>query len=133
MQFCPTCGAPIEVGSKVCVSCGADLTSPPVEPPVEKLTIESCGVALGYTTLRVRNSGTAPLTVTRVTFGSETIMVRGIYSGSGTLKGDMVSLQPGEAVTISLEQSPMAISGNEYPVMVLTTSGKTYSTSLVWP
>jgi mannose-6-phosphate isomerase class I len=97
------------------------------------MAIEYCGVTFGATVVRVRNTGTAPLTINQVTFGGEPITILGIYSGHGSLQGDKVALQPGEAVTISMEQWPKAISGNEYVIAVSTASGKSYESSLVWP
>jgi hypothetical protein len=132
MNFCPTCGVAIDTGVTICPSCGADLSHPQPEPAIEKMVIESCGVTFGATLLRVRNTGTAQLTVERVIFGERPIRILGISSGSASLKVDQVTIQPGDGVTISLEQSPTAMSGNEYPVVVITAAGNRYNTNLVW-
>jgi len=132
MNFCSTCGAVIDPGATVCPSCGADASRPLPEPPVDKMVIESCGVTFGATLLRVRNAGIAPLTVASVLFGNKPIGILGISSGSASLKEDLVTVRPGDSVTISLEQSPTAVSGNEYEVVAITSTGKQYKTTLVW-
>jgi hypothetical protein len=132
MKFCPICGAAIDSGLTTCPSCGADVSRPLPEPPVEKLVLESCGVTLGATLLRVKNAGTAPLAVEKVIFGDVPIRILGISSGTASLKQDRVIIEPGDSVTISLEQSPKVVTGNEYKVVATTATGRQYYTTLVW-
>ncbi|HVP23668.1 MAG TPA: zinc ribbon domain-containing protein [Conexivisphaerales archaeon] len=133
MKFCPTCGANVDDEMKLCANCGTDLRTPQQEPLVEKLTIESCGVTFGYMVLTVKNSGTAPLTIEKVEFGDESAGIQGITSGNGAIRQGRVTLQPGDAVSVLLRQPPTAFSGNEYPVVAVTSTGNRYPTSLVWP
>jgi len=134
MKFCPTCGAAIDPpDARVCSSCGTDFSTPQPKPLVEKMAIEGCGVTYGATTVRVHNIGTASVTIDHVMFGNTQLPILGIYDGNGSLKNGRVILQPGDIVTVSMQQSPTAMSDNEYALVVVTTSGQSYKTSLIWP
>jgi hypothetical protein len=133
VKSCPKCGAALLDEDKMCPKCGADI-APAAKPElVERLSIEMTIISERGFTFRIRNSGTAPLTVARVIYCDQPAQVVSVTSEKGTVKDNLLTLQPGDVGEVTFRTSYNGISGVMYSAVIITESGKQYETSILFP
>jgi hypothetical protein len=134
MRSCPKCGHALSEEDKLCPNCGAEVASAETKPElVEGLTIGAIIISERGFTFRIKNTGTAPLTVAQVVFYEQPAEIVGVSSEKGTVKDGRLTLQPGDVGEVTFQPSDTGVSGLAYPAFVVTESGKRYETSVWYP
>jgi uncharacterized OB-fold protein len=134
MQPCPKCGSVLSEGDKLCPNCGAEVAAAEKKPElVEKLSIDAIIISERGFAFRIKNTGTAPLTVARVVFYEQPTEIVNVSSDKGTVKDGLLTLQPGDAGEVTFQPSYTGISGLAYPAAIITESGKRYETNVGYP
>ena len=134
MKTCLKCGSALSEDDNLCPNCGAEVA--PVEEKVElveNLSIDAIIISERGFTFRIRNTGTAPLTVARVTFYDKPTEIVSISSDKGTLEDGRVIFLPGDGGEVTFQPSYTGTSGLSYPSAIITESGKKYETSVGAP
>jgi hypothetical protein len=134
MKSCPKCGYALSEEDKLCPNCGAEVAPAETKPElVERLSIDAIIISERGFTFRIRNTGTAPLTVARVVFYEQPTEVVGVSSEKGTVKDGRLTLLPGDSGEVTFKPSYVGVSGLSYPAALITESGKQYETSVGHP
>ena len=133
MQSCLSCGATLSDDDTACPQCGAKVEARPNPELVESLAFEMIFIDQRGFTLRARNSGTAPLTVVRVTYAGQPTEITNLSSEKGTVKDGRLTLEPGDLGELTFRTSYSGSSGVTYDADVLTASGKSYRTLVGFP
>ncbi len=132
MASCSKCGAVLLLDYKTCPNCGAEVVSLKQPELVEMLSFEQTLINDRGFTFRIKNTGTAPLTVSRVTFDRLPTQLVGISSESGTVKDGVLTLQPGDSGEVTFRPTFDGASDLPHPAELITGSGKTFGTSVVY-
>jgi hypothetical protein len=134
MKSCPKCGYALSEDDKLCPNCGAEVASVEAKPElVENLSYEAIIISERGFTFRIKNTGTAPLTVARVVFYEQPTEIVGITSDKGTVKDGVMTFLPGDTGEVTFQPTFTGVSGLAYPAALITGSGKRYETSVGAP
>ncbi|MGA1976198.1 MAG: zinc ribbon domain-containing protein [Conexivisphaerales archaeon] len=134
MQSCPECGSALSKDDKLCPNCGAEVVAAEEKPElVENLSFDQIIIDERGFTFRIRNTGTAPLTVASVLFYEQPTEIVNVSSEKGTVKDGLLTLQPGDLGDVTFQPSYTGVGGVVYPAAVITESGKRYETSVGYP
>jgi hypothetical protein len=118
--------------AKTCKRCGSTL--PVAAPPelVENLVFGGfMQTEKGYF-VRVRNTGTAPMAVDRVTLSGQRTEILGVAAGKGTFAEGIVTVPPGDETTISFKPPPEMVLVGRRQLAVHTTNGSEDSFEITW-
>jgi RNA polymerase subunit RPABC4/transcription elongation factor Spt4 len=132
MNSCYKCGVSLSEGDKLCPNCGAEAAATEKPELVEMLSFDHFFITNRGITFRIRNSGTAPLTVAGVLFNKEPTEVASVSSEKGTVKDGVLTLQPGDVGDVTFQPAYFDASDLGYPAAVVTGSGKRYETTVVY-
>jgi hypothetical protein len=127
------CGATLSEDDMVCPQCGAEVEARAQPELVENLAVEMIMIDQRGFTLRLRNSGTAPLTVVRVTYAGQPTEITNLSTEKGTVKDGRLTLEPGDLGELTFRTSYSGSSGVTYDADILTSSGKSYRTLVGFP
>ena len=132
MQSCSRCGVVLAKDDKRCPNCGTDVSAPEEPTLVEILSFDHISISERGITFRIRNTGTAPLTVARVFFDNAPAEIVSASSESGAVSDGLLTLLPGAVGEVTFTSSFSGANDLGYPAAVVTASGKRYETTVVY-
>lgn len=132
MNSCSKCGVALSEGDRLCPNCGAEVAAEEKPELVEMLSFDHIFMNDRGFTFRIRNTGTAPLTVAKVIFDRLPTEMVSVSSEKGTVKDGVLTLQPGDVGEVTFQPSFAGASDLPHPAAVITDSGKSYETSVVY-
>jgi hypothetical protein len=132
MESCSRCGVVLAKDDKLCPNCGAEVAAPEEPKLVEALSFEHISISERGITFRIKNTGTAPLTVMRLFFDNAPAEIVSASSESGVVSEGLLTLQPGDVGEVTFTSSFSGASDLGYLAAVVTASGKRYETTVVY-
>jgi len=125
---CIKCGASLSEGARTCPSCGTEIVVEAKPGLVESLSFEHIFINEQGISLRVKNTGTAPLVISRVIFNREPTPISSVSAPSKQEGVGKLSLEPGEVGDLTFQPSYFDVSDIGFPTVLISESGRKYDT-----